>query len=129
MRARKTPFVVAEFAPLILLALLAGPITWDHYASWAILSLMLVTDPRIWQSLEQDHNRRTWLTLSAFGALLLMLPTVYFSPQAIADAWLLRLATGTKTLALLLWLAAALALVLGPMRRIKAAGISELKQI
>jgi len=108
---RGRPFIPTEYAPVILLALLAGPISWEHYATWAILALILTCDKRLWEGEKFEDRRKVWVAVMGVGAFLFMMPTLYFSPEAISANWILRLATGTKTLALLLWLAVDLALI------------------
>jgi hypothetical protein len=39
-RRRGQPMTALECGAVTIVALLAGPITWDHYASWAILVLV-----------------------------------------------------------------------------------------
>jgi hypothetical protein len=87
---------------LVVVALLAGPITWDHYASWAILALPAFADPNQWMSLN-PRERRNVGALLLIGGVLLAVPALYFAPAAVAEAWWLRLATGTKTIGLLFW--------------------------
>ena len=40
-----------ELGVLILVILVAGPLTWDHYYVWALLPLVLVLDLERWQEL------------------------------------------------------------------------------
>ena len=76
----------------ILLALLAGPLTWDHYLLWAIVPVMLCS--------VQLSGRGLWLLL------VLLLPLAWPVPYPPADAvaahavW--RLATGLQVLSVLL---------------------------
>jgi alpha-1,2-mannosyltransferase len=91
-----------DFAFLILLALLAGPITWDHYASWSILPLVLCCDARWWRNL-RAWERTAIVYVGAACAELMVARTLYFDSAAIADNWSLRLLSGTKTIGLLLW--------------------------
>lgn len=90
---------------LVLVALLIGPISWDHYTSWAIVALVGMADGRLWQG-RPSHERTKLAVLLLAGATLLALPTLYFAPQAIAALGWLRLLTGLKTIGLLLWLVA-----------------------
>jgi hypothetical protein len=92
---------------LVLVALLAGPISWDHYAAWAVIPLVLVCDVTRWERV----STRAIVVLSgmlATMAVLLRFGTHYWSPDQFAAHWMLRLATGTKTYAILLLLGAAL---------------------
>lgn len=111
IKRRGQAFSTLEYGPLILLALLAGPISWDHYASWAILALILMSDPLLWARLG-DSRRLLPLLCLGLGAVLLMLPVPYFSEASVAANWTVRLATGPYTIALLLWLGTSLALLM-----------------
>jgi hypothetical protein len=88
---RTTSLSATELGVVILIALLAGPITWDHYISWAIIPFMLVL----------PHLQGVRRSLFVAFAVLLALPVVYIAPGAIENAWWLRIITGTQTIALL----------------------------
>lgn len=82
----------AGLAAVILLALLAGPLTWDHYLLWAIVPVMLCSAQLSWRGL--------------CLLLLLLLPLAWPVPYPTADvvvtqpAW--RLATGLQVASILL---------------------------
>jgi alpha-1,2-mannosyltransferase len=38
-----------ELGVLVLVILLAGPLTWDHYFVWALIPLVLIVDPARWR--------------------------------------------------------------------------------
>jgi hypothetical protein len=90
---------------LVLVALLCGPIAWDHYSSWSIITIITMADHRLWAELTA-RQRRNIRGLLLIGGALIAAPMVYFAPGAIAAFWWLRLATGPKTIGLLLWLGA-----------------------
>lgn len=81
-----------SLATAILLALLAGPLTWDHYLVWAIIPVMLLA------------ARLPALPLLGLVLLLLplALPVPYVRPEQVAAGWWWRLATGLQVTALLL---------------------------
>ena len=41
---RRRSFVPLELGAVLLVALLAGPISWEHYPTWALLSVVLLAD-------------------------------------------------------------------------------------
>lgn len=90
-RHRSTPLTAAGMSTVILLALLAGPISWDHYLSWAVIPVVLLS--------QRLHGRQR-LLLGAC-ALLLAFPVSYLTPEIVAAQGWLRILTGTQTLALL----------------------------
>jgi hypothetical protein len=94
---------------VILLALLAGPISWAHYLTWAIIPLMLLADPRRFAG----PAVRTW-TLAAVVAgssALLALPVKYWTPDQVATGWWRRPYSGAGTVALLGYLVVTIALL------------------
>jgi alpha-1,2-mannosyltransferase len=48
---RGRPFDGLELAIVLLVVLVAGPLTWDHYMTWALLPLTLCCDMTRWQRL------------------------------------------------------------------------------
>jgi hypothetical protein len=112
---RKLPLSPLDYGFLVLAALLAGPLTWDHYTSWAVLSLVLLSDPGPWRGLT-PRTRSGLLCLLAAGALLMLGPTLAFPSLEVLANPALRLLTGTKTLALLLFCAATLYLLVRSQR-------------
>jgi hypothetical protein len=81
----------ADLAVVILLALLAGPLTWDHYLAWAIIPVMLL-------SVRIPVGRLLWLL---FLLLPLVFPVPYLKADVIAEHWWWRLLTGVQTIAVL----------------------------
>ena len=108
-RWRQSAFISLELGLLIVVSLLVGPLTWAHYASWALVSVVLLADRRLWD--DWPPPQRTLLLLAfVLSITLLALPTLYFGPALIDGSWWLRLATGLKTTAHLLLLAVGFAL-------------------
>jgi hypothetical protein len=110
---RGTPFVPLELGAVILVALLAGPVTWDHYPTWAILTLILVVDLRYW-----EHRRVgeiAVLGVLLVGATGLMRKrTQYPTVEIVASDWTRRVESGSKTIAMLVYLAVVLWLLARP---------------
>jgi alpha-1,2-mannosyltransferase len=102
-----------DLGVLVLVALLAGPISWDHYLTWSLLVLVLVVDPARWAG-------RSWLQVTvlagALGASTILGRrwTSYPLPKQVAANLLYRFSTSEKTYALLLLLGVALWLLLRP---------------
>jgi hypothetical protein len=92
---------VGGAALVVLAMLLGGPITWDHYLTWALVPAVLLSDERLWAGL--DPSARTGMLLALFaGFALLALPGLTLSRDAI-DAWpALRVLTGLRTVGLVL---------------------------
>jgi hypothetical protein len=103
MKMRKEPFRVLELGLMIMVALVAGPLTWDHYTSWAIIALVLLSDARLWVSLTEAQRRNVFMA-AIMGSLLLAIPTPYFGASDVVTSWIFRLASGEKTMGLLLLL-------------------------
>jgi hypothetical protein len=101
-KTRSEEITLGHLGLLVLLALIAGPITWDHYVTWAILPGMLLVNEFIW-SRHEGRLKPLSIGCLILGFVLLMVPTPYFSDVAIAGNWMLRLLTGTKTVGLILW--------------------------
>jgi hypothetical protein len=93
-----------ELSLTIIIALLVGPLTWDHYASWTLIPIVCMAESALWV----DRTVATrWLLALGLGVSfgLLSMQTFYFGPEAIRDQYWLRAFTGTKTIALCLLLA------------------------
>lgn len=108
-RWRQSALISLELGLLIVVSLLVGPLTWAHYASWALVSVVLVADRRLWDGWP-PRQRAILLLAFVLSIMLLALPTLYFGPAIIDGSWWLRLATGLKTTGLLLLLAVGFAL-------------------
>jgi hypothetical protein len=106
-RRRADAVVPLELAVVVLVALLAGPLTWDHYASWAVLAIVVLADASRWS---QWSVRQRWVAgiTGAVGLLLLRVGTQYVSPERVASHPLWKVASGAKTCGLLVILGLAL---------------------
>jgi hypothetical protein len=100
---RRRPFEALELGVLVLVAVLAGPLSWDHYATWALIPLVLVLDVTRWQRLRRVQT--AMLTASIAVSLVFLHGAIPIpSPTSVAADWSLRIGTGPYTLALLIWL-------------------------
>lgn len=101
LQRRHQPFHVADGGLLIIAGLLAGPITWVHYTSWAIISCVSVLDSRLWRNV---HGRQVWIVsgLLLLGWILQIPPILYMEPRTVA----MLFRTGLTTTGLLLWFVA-----------------------
>jgi alpha-1,2-mannosyltransferase len=106
-RPREHAIDPLDLGILVLVALLAGPLSWDHYFVWAVIPLVLVCDPSRWIGVTR---RETVVLVAALGigTLLLYVPTnatwvLTLNPDAIS-----QIRSGPYTLAVLVYLAVAL---------------------
>jgi hypothetical protein len=111
-RRRADAVVPLELAIVVLVALLAGPLTWDHYASWAVPAIVVLADASRWS---QWSARQRWVAgaAGALGLGLLRVGTQYVSPERVASHPVLKIASGAKTCGLLVLLGLALWALLG----------------
>lgn len=123
---RRRGYEPLELGAVLLVALLAGPLSWDHYATWALLAIVLVADLRWWE-------RRPWretvvlLAVLAAGSAAMRKFVQYPTPDDVAADWTRRVESGTKTVGLLAYLAVAVWLLArrpaeagdGPNRRLE----------
>jgi len=104
---RHQRFVLLELGGVILVALLAGPISWDNYSTWAIIAVMLVADRSLWAGRRAIEIGCLFVVL--LGATALMHKgTQYPTPDLIQSDWWRRVDSGGKTIALLGYLGVAL---------------------
>jgi hypothetical protein len=111
-RRRRDAVVPLELAIVVLVALLAGPLTWDHYASWAVLAIVVLADASRWS---QWSVRQRWVggAAAVLGLGLLRVGTQYVSPERVTSHPVLKIASGAKTCGLLVLLGLALWALLG----------------
>lgn len=102
-----------DLGVLVLVALLAGPVAWDHYLTWSLLVLVLMFDLRRWTG-------RTWGEVLLIGApvaaaiaLMRTWTTYPLPPQVVAHPYL-RATSSVKMVAVVLLLGAASWLLLRP---------------
>ena len=111
---RTAPFDPLELGVVVLVVLVAGPLSWDHYFVWALLPLVLIVDPRRWRGRSVTNCRA--LALSIGAAVVLLLPHVSVpDARAVGSDWTLRLTTTPYALSALLLLACAFVLVREPV--------------
>ena len=96
-----------DYAALILVALLGGPLTWTHYVSWALVAVVLLADESPWRRRDRSFAW-TSVALLAFGILAEVIPTQSFRPSTVAQHWWLRIATGINSFGLFALLAVAI---------------------
>ena len=98
---------------LVLVALLAGPITWDHYTAWSLLVVVLIVDVARW-------GGRSWLEVALLAAPLAVAGwimrtwTTYPLPPQVEAHWYLHATSSVKSVAMMLLLGVALWLLLRP---------------
>lgn len=103
---RRRPVDPLELGILVLVGLVAGPLSWVHYTAWAILPVVLLADERRWRHLS---DRAVAAALVAIGGGLLLLTSAVGRP---AEASLVeRLASGPHLLAVVLLLGVAVGLL------------------
>jgi alpha-1,2-mannosyltransferase len=110
---RGRAFVPLELGAVILVALLAGPVTWDHYPTWAVLTLVLMADLRWWEG-RRAGEIVALLVVLAGGLALMWKKTLYPTADVIRADWTRHLESGTKTVGMLALLAVALWLLARP---------------
>jgi alpha-1,2-mannosyltransferase len=103
---RHRPLALLELGAVVLVALVAGPLSWDHYASWVILTLMLMADVAYWRR-RRPLETAGLLAVLAVATVLMHKLTLYPTPDVIAGDWTRRVESGTKTVAMIGYLAVA----------------------
>jgi alpha-1,2-mannosyltransferase len=106
-RARRAqPVTSLELGIVILVAVLAGPLSWDHYMTWAVVAVVPIADITRWEVL--GPRARTLLFVALLGSLaLLHNPIVVPSSASVAGDWSVRVMTGPYTACALVWLVVA----------------------
>jgi alpha-1,2-mannosyltransferase len=122
---RSRPFTPAELPLALLVALLAGPLTWTHYVSWGVVFAVTLGESGLWN---MSTAPRLAASLATAGWLLLALPVYllpsrfsperFFTADAVAAHGAVRLLTGVHTMGLVAWIAAGIILLArtGPLR-------------
>jgi hypothetical protein len=111
---RRRPLVPLELGAVILVALLAGPVTWDHYPTWGVLTLVLMADLRWWEGRRVGEIAALFVVLAG-GLATMWKKTLYPTPDVIRSDWTRHLESGTKTVGMLAWFAVALWLLARPL--------------
>ena len=110
---RHAPLVPLELGALILVILVAGPLSWDHYFVWAVIPVVLMADVRYWSA--GSKGRNTAVALTAAVAILLFAQYVRVPTSAAVRAdWSLRLTTTPYALGAVLLLGCAVMLLREP---------------
>jgi hypothetical protein len=121
---RRRPLVPLELGAVILVALLAGPVTWDHYPTWAVLTLVLMADLRWWEGRRRGEVAALLVVLAG-GLALMWKKTLYPTADVIRSDWTRHLESGTKTVGMLAFLAVALWLLARPPEAVAPEGVPE----
>jgi alpha-1,2-mannosyltransferase len=99
-----------ELGVLILVVLVAGPLSWDHYFVWAAIPLATMIDARYWRAGSPRRNAALALTM-AVAVLLFAQHVRVPNAAAIRADWSLRLTTTPYALGGILLLVCAAALL------------------
>lgn len=91
---RDRPVDPLELGILLIAALVAGPLSWVHYSTWAVLSLVLLADQRRWRGLTPVHATAVFVAITT---ALFLLTTVVAEPEASSFAQ--RLTSGPHLVA------------------------------
>lgn len=114
-RRRRVPLQPLELGAVCLVALLVGPLSWEHYFVWAFVPFVLCFDLDLWI----DRSRREVAVLIAalaVGTCLLAVPLQTLWSMTDVVAWR-AVITGPATIAALLYLAVAARLLWRPDAR------------
>ena len=104
-RRRGAPLQPLELGAVCLVALLVGPLSWEHYFVWAFVPFVLCFDLALWEG--RGRREVTMLVAAlAVGTVLLALPLQSLWSMTDAAAWR-AVITGPATFAALLSLAVA----------------------
>ncbi len=102
--AGQESFSVRHIAVLILAVLVAGPLTWDHYLSWAVVAVVVITGEP-----ETNADGRLLRPLMLTVGLVILHFAVRSSPPATIPAdWRFRFLSGAPTLSIVLLLVCSL---------------------
>ena len=112
---RHRPIAPLELGVLVLVALLAGPLSWEHYFVWAFIPFVLCFDARLWAGRTRADAARL-LGALAFGTYLLTVPVQSLWTMSDAAPWRAAL-TSPATVGALLYLAVVVRLLSGVRRR------------
>jgi alpha-1,2-mannosyltransferase len=89
-----------EIGLLVLVAVLMGPLSWDHYATWAVIGLVPLIDVEHIARLP----RRQLLTAGALITSTLVLVHQAIQIPDPGSGWSMRVTSGPYTLAVAVWL-------------------------
>jgi hypothetical protein len=127
-RARRArPVIPLELGVVILVAVLAGPLSWDHYMTWAVVAVVPMADVTRWEPL--GPRARTFLFVALLGSFaLLHNPIVVPSSASLAADWAVRLTTGPYTACALVWLVVAWTLLSRDRAQPSRSDVSEARE-
>lgn len=103
---RGKPLDLLEFGILILVAVAAGPLSWDHYSTWALITVVLVADFTRWTRL-RPVEAVGLLVVFVIGFAMFHTGVQVPSPEAVSADWWMRLYTVRNAAALLIYLGVA----------------------
>jgi hypothetical protein len=95
--------VPLELGLIVLLALLVGPLSWEHYFVWAFIPFVLCFDVELWKG-RTRADVAVLISALAFGTYLLTIPVQSLWTISDAAPWRAAL-TSPATVAALLYLA------------------------
>jgi hypothetical protein len=116
---RHRPIDPLELGILVLVAVLAGPLSWDHYSTYALIPLVLMADFTRWSRLRPPE------IAGLAGALGIAIVLFHHgiqvpNPDAAAAQWSLRLLTDRYAVCIVLFLGAAVWLLVRSASRDEA---------
>jgi hypothetical protein len=100
---RNRPIVPLELGVIVLIALLMGPLSWEHYFVWAFIPFVLCFDVELWAGRTRAEVA-VLLAALAFGTYLLTIPVQSLWTMSEAAPWRAAL-TSPATVATVLYLA------------------------
>jgi hypothetical protein len=103
-----------ELGVLLVVLLLAGPLTWDHYFAWSAIPVVLVADPGRWSG-RRPIEIGALVTALVSSVLLLREGVPLPSPAAVRSDWWMRVATDHYAVAGVLLSAVAMWLLVRPV--------------
>jgi alpha-1,2-mannosyltransferase len=103
-----------ELGTLLLVVLLAGPLTWDHYFAWVAIPVVLLADPARWKGRRPVETAA--LVTASTAAVLLLRKGVQLPPPSVVRAdWWSRVATDHYAIAALLLVAVSVWVLVRPV--------------
>jgi hypothetical protein len=103
---RSHPIDPLELGFLVVVVVLAGPLTWDHYFLWTLVPLVLMADAEKW-ALLQRTEAIVLAGVLALSVAMLHAPIPLPSPEGVASHWMFRVATDRYAASALLMTGAA----------------------
>ncbi len=107
---RRTPIAPLELGLLVLVALLVGPLSWEHYFVWAFIPFVLCFDVRLWARRTRT-DIALMLGMLAVGTCLFTVPVQSLWTMSDSAPWRAAL-TSPGTVGALLYLVVAVRMLL-----------------